>query len=112
MEALHDEVTVRLRRIRTLAGSCTFTDADTGPRDALAPACRLTPELDLRDDYAFRLRLPVLRASVAGDKTPSDIHAAIIAQHVRDVSRRRCERNLEDPGCLLESQIEELRKKL
>jgi hypothetical protein len=31
---------------------------------------------------------------------------------VRDVSRRRCERDLEDPGCLLEGETEELRKKL
>jgi hypothetical protein len=112
MEALHDDLADRLRRIRALAESCTFYDEDMGPRDPLALPCRLTPDLDLRNDYAYRLRLPVLRSSAAGGKTASDIHAAIIDQHVREVSRRRCERNLEDPGCLLERQIDELRKKL
>jgi hypothetical protein len=83
-----------------------------GPRDALAPPCSLPPDLDLRNDYAFRLRLPVRKSSVAGNKTASDIRDAIIDQHVREVSRRRCERNIEDPGCLLESQIAELRQKM
>jgi hypothetical protein len=48
----------------------------------------------------------------AGGNAASVINTAVIDRHVREVSRRRCERDLEDPGCLLESQIEELRRQL
>jgi hypothetical protein len=108
MQALHDDLMARLRDLRAIADNCAFYDEDMSPRDALAIPCTLPDDLDLRDDYAYRLRLPVLRPSEAA----ADINAEIIDQHVRDISRRRCERDLEDPGCLLESEVEELRREL
>jgi hypothetical protein len=111
MQTLHDELVTKLRCIRGLADSYTYYDEDMGPRETLAVPCTLTTDLDLRNDYEYRLRLPVLSGNVAG-KAASDINAAVIDHHVRDVSRRRCERDLEDPGCLLEGEIEELRKRL
>jgi hypothetical protein len=110
MQALHDELMVKLRNIRTIADDCAFYDTDMGSHESLASSCTLPGDLDLRDDYAYRVRLPVLAS--APDTAASVVKAAIIDQHVRDVSRRRCERDLEDPGCLLESDVEKRRKAL
>jgi hypothetical protein len=112
MEALHDELTTRLRRIRELAESCTFYDEDMGEREIQAPPCEVTPDLDVRNDYGYRLRLPVLTSSVGGGASQPAVRAAILEQHVREESRRRCEQDLEDPGCLLESEIAELSAQL
>jgi hypothetical protein len=111
MHALHDELMKDLGQIRKLADTCTFYDDDMGPSEKLGVACTVAG-LDRRNDYAYRLRLPVRKKEAGGGKTASAINAAIIDRHVRDVSRRRCERELEDPGCLLEAEIEELRQKL
>jgi len=109
MQALHDELVSKLRAIRAIADYCAFYDEDMAPPDTLAVPCRVPDDLDLRNDYAYRVRLPVLAAGLA---TPAARAARIIDQHVRDVSRRRCERDLQDPGCLLESEIEKLRPAL
>jgi hypothetical protein len=109
MQALHDELMKDLGRIRTLASTCTFYDDDMGSSEKFGVACSVAG-LDRRNDYAYRLRLPVRKE--AGGTSASAISAAIVDRHVRDVSRRRCGRDLEDPGCLLEAAIEELRKKL
>jgi hypothetical protein len=109
MQALHDEVVSKLRAIRVIADRCAFYDEDMPERDTLVIPCTLPPDLDLRNDYPYRVRLPVLDAGLG---TPAARAARIIEQHVRDVSRRRCELDLQDPGCLFEREIEELRRAL
>ncbi len=111
MQALHDELMKTMERIRAFSRLCAFYDEDMTPENGPNP-CAVGDDLKSIDEYAYRLRLPVLRRTVGTIKDPKVVAAAIIDQHVRDVSRRRCERNLEDPGCLPESRIEELRKKL
>jgi hypothetical protein len=112
MQALHDELMKKMERIRTFSRLCTFYDEDMrGPRTDPDP-CPVETDLNVRDDYAYRLRLPVLKSAADNIKDPSQVAAAVIEQHVREVSRRRCERDLEDPGCLPESKIDELSKEL
>ena len=112
MQALNDELTEKLRRMRTFSERCAFYDKDMGSPEKGQVPCAEVTDLDVRDDYAYRLRLPVMTSKLLGKTDPALIRAAVIDQHVRDVSRRRCERDLQDPGCLLESEIEELKKKL
>jgi hypothetical protein len=112
MQALHDELVSKLRAIRVIADRCAFYDEDMGPRDTLAMPCTLSDDLDLRNDYAYRVRLPVLDAGLATPAARAARAAQIIDRHVREVSRRRCERDLQDPGCILEREIEELRRGL
>jgi hypothetical protein len=112
MQALHDELVSKLRQIREIADNCAFYDEDMGPPDTPAIRCTLSADLDLRNDYAYRLRLPVPDAGAATPAARAARTALIIDQHVRVVSRRRCERDLQDPGCLLEREIEKLRQAL
>jgi hypothetical protein len=112
MQALHDELVSKLRAIRVIADPCAFYDEDMGPRDTLAIPCTLSDDLNLRNDFAYRVRPPVLDAGQTTPAARAARSALIVDQHVRDVSRRRCERDLQDPGCLLEREIEELRKAL
>ena len=112
MQALHDELLKRMERMRTFSRLCAFYDEDMRERKTDPDPCPEETDLDLRDDYAYRLRLPVLNSPAVNIKVPSQAAAAVIEQHVREVSRRRCERDLEDPGCLLEGKIEELSNEL
>jgi hypothetical protein len=111
MQALHDELMKKIERIRAFSRLCAFYDEDMKPTKGPNP-CAVADDLTSIDEYAYRLRLPVLKSKVGTINDPKQVAAAVIDQHVRDVSRRRCERNLEDPGCLLESEIEELSRKL
>jgi hypothetical protein len=113
MQALHDELTKAIRDIHAVSKRCTFYDDDMGPPQTDAgPAPCGEEKLNLRDDSAYRVRLPVLKSTGVDLTDRSDVAAAVIDQHIRAVSRRRCERDIEDPGCLPESEIEEWKKKL
>lgn len=109
MQALHDELTRKMRTIQELSEACTFHDEDP-ERTPVEPCERA--DLDARNDYAYRVQLPALKSDVDASTKPSEIADAIIDRHVRDVSRDRCERDVADPGCLLESEIEKLRQTL
>jgi hypothetical protein len=111
MQALHDELLKKIRDIRTFSARCAFYDEDMKPENGTNP-CALPDDLKSIDEYAYRLRLPVLKSKAGTIADPKVVAAAVIDQHVRDVSRRRCERDLEDSGCLPESKIEELSRTL
>jgi hypothetical protein len=111
LQALHDELMTSMNRLRDVSRRCTYYDEDMSSSESDRP-CELATEPDFRNDYEYRLRLPVLVTSEVKPDDPSSVRSAIIEQHVRAVSRRRCDRDPEDPGCLLERQIEELSTKL
>jgi hypothetical protein len=85
------------------------------PQKELSERCSLPSALRETNDYHYRIRLPVLRTQTAnstGEPTAAQRKDAIIEQYVRTISRRRCARDVGDPGCLLESEIAALRASL
>jgi hypothetical protein len=113
LRALHDELTAHLKEMKRFAAACGHLNDP--PQKALSEACSLPAALRETNDYSYRIRLPVLRAQTAspgGNPSDSEMKDAIIEQYVRSVSRRRCARDVGDPGCLLESDIAVLRASL
>jgi hypothetical protein len=129
MRGLHDEITAKLRDLTRFAAACSHLN--NPPQAELSATCKLSPALRETNDYHYRIRLPVLRAQTGepppGKPSPiptatpvekltaaqlAQIKDAIIEQYVRSVSRQRCARDIEDRGCLLESQIGALRASL
>lgn len=129
MRGLHDEITTKLRELTGFAAACSYLN--NSPQTSLRAQCKFPAALSATHDYDYRIRLPVLRAQTGGPppEKPSPIPAAtpvgkltaaqlaqikdaIIEQYVRSISRQRCARDIEDRGCLLESQISALRTSL
>jgi hypothetical protein len=113
MRELHDELTGRLREMIRLAAACSYLN--DRPQTELSAKCRSSPALRETNDYHYRIRLPVLKnqtAAPTGTPTAVQIKDAIIEQYVRNISRRRCARDVEDRGCLLEREIKTLRASL
>jgi hypothetical protein len=114
MRDLHDELAGKLKEMKRLAAVCAYADDDPAPQAELRAPCKLPAPLRAMNDYAYRVQLPVLKTQTAKPTgpTPDQVKDAIIDQYVRSVSRRRCARDIEDPGCLLESEILAMRKSL
>jgi hypothetical protein len=114
MRDLHDELAGKLKEMKRLAAVCAYADDDPAPQAELRAPCKLPEGLRAMNDYAYRVQLPVLKTQTAKPTgpTPDQVKDAIIDQYVRSVSRRRCARDIEDPGCLLESEILAMRKSL
>jgi hypothetical protein len=112
MRALHDELTEKLREMTRFATVCGHLNDP--PQKELSKQCSLPSALRDSNDYHYRIRLPVLKAQTVNpaDPTAAQKKDAIIEQYVRTVSRRRCARDVGDPGCLLESEIATLRASL
>lgn len=107
---LQDELKMKLRAQRELARRCAFAEDEETPGDA---PCELPADLNTINDYSYRILMPLHETTTDAERTDTTrIIDEIIDYRVRKVSAYRCTDDLDDPGCLTNRQIENLKETL
>ncbi|MDR8391244.1 hypothetical protein NC796_08850 [Aliifodinibius sp. S!AR15-10] len=107
LRVLQDEIKTKLRAQRALARRCAFSDDEEVTEQA---PCELPADLNTMNDYNYSILLPLPASmnDISDSGYVEHINPEIIDYRVRRVSEFRCEDDLDDPGCLMNHEIDKL----